>query len=64
MILEDELDNEFSTINNINEEVTYIHNYITSKGLRSAITLLNLATQILKMRVARPTNLCLMQSIR
>ncbi|MBU3191305.1 AAA family ATPase [Clostridium bowmanii] len=32
VILEDELDNEFSTIYNINEEVTYIHNYITSKG--------------------------------
>lgn len=32
VILEDELDNEFSTISNINTEVTYIHNYITSKG--------------------------------
>ena len=32
VILEDDLDNEFATINNINEEVTYIHNYITSKG--------------------------------
>jgi MoxR-like ATPase len=32
VILEDELDNEFVTINNINSEITYIHNYITSKG--------------------------------
>ena len=32
VILEDELDNEFVTIININEEITYIHNYITSKG--------------------------------
>ncbi|MCB2300264.1 McrB family protein [Clostridium tagluense] len=32
VILEDELDNEFVSINNINAEITYIHNYITSKG--------------------------------
>ncbi|BCZ45824.1 hypothetical protein psyc5s11_18910 [Clostridium gelidum] len=32
VILEDDLDNEFATINNINAEVTYIYDYITSKG--------------------------------
>lgn len=32
VILEEDLDNEFSSIANINDEVTYIHNYITSKG--------------------------------
>ncbi|MBU3102236.1 MULTISPECIES: McrB family protein [Clostridium] len=31
-IIEDELDNEFDTITNINNEITYIHKYITSKG--------------------------------
>jgi len=31
-IIEDEIDNEFDSINNINAEVTYIHNYITGKG--------------------------------
>lgn len=32
VILEDDLDNEFTIVDNINEEVTYIHRYITSKG--------------------------------
>ena len=32
VVLEDELDNEFVTINSIDAEITYIHNYITSKG--------------------------------
>lgn len=32
VILEDDLDDEFTTINNISEEVNYIHSYITSKG--------------------------------
>jgi len=32
VILEDELDNEFVTIKDINAEITYIYNYITSKG--------------------------------
>ncbi|MPQ31259.1 ATPase [Clostridium estertheticum] len=31
-IIEDELDNEFDTVSGINDEVTYIHKYITSKG--------------------------------
>ena len=31
-IIEDETDNEFDKINTINAEVTYIHNFITSKG--------------------------------
>ncbi|MBX4261300.1 hypothetical protein KTC96_06575 [Clostridium estertheticum] len=31
-IIEDEIDNEFDAVNNINDEVTYIHKYITSKG--------------------------------
>jgi MoxR-like ATPase len=32
VILEDDLDNEFAAVSNINEEITYIHNYIKSKG--------------------------------
>lgn len=32
VFLEDDLDKEFVTINNINEEVNYVHNYIISKG--------------------------------
>ena len=32
VILENDLDNEFVAVININEEVTYIHNYIISKG--------------------------------
>lgn len=31
-IIEDEIDSEFDTIGSINDEVTYIHKYITSKG--------------------------------
>jgi len=31
-IIEDELDNEFDTVKSVNDEVIYIHKYITSKG--------------------------------
>ncbi|MBU3202210.1 hypothetical protein LL037_12505 [Clostridium estertheticum] len=31
-IIEDEIDNEFDTVSNFNDKITYIHKYITSKG--------------------------------
>ncbi|MBU3093422.1 hypothetical protein KPL35_15265 [Clostridium sp. CF011] len=40
-IIEDEIDNEFDTINSINTEITYIHNYITSKGFYYTKYLIN-----------------------